>query len=117
MERRRTDGKGNCRDDGLQPADGIQIHSKDTEWIKEHRTNNTWTARTAGSGEYVRNGQDITRAGISGGGQNMKKMMIILAAVVVLVIVTVIIGQISINDTERTIAQTDAFIELAEVGR
>ncbi|MBR3243991.1 MAG: hypothetical protein IKF90_15055 [Parasporobacterium sp.] len=47
----------------------------------------------------------------------MKKMMIILAAVVVLVIMTVIIGQISINDTERTIAQTDAFIELAEVGR
>ena len=47
----------------------------------------------------------------------MKKMMVILAAVVALVIVTVIIGQISINDTERTIAQTDAFIELAEGGR
>lgn len=47
----------------------------------------------------------------------MKKMMIILAAVVVLVIVTVIIGQISINDTERTIAQTDTFIELAEAER
>ena len=77
---------------------------------------NTQTARTASSGECVRSGRDITRAGISGGG-TMKKMMVILAAVVALVIVTVIIGQISINDTERTIAQTDAFIELAEGGR
>ena len=47
----------------------------------------------------------------------MKKMMIIMAAVTVLVIVTLIIGAVSQKDTERAIAQADAFIELAEGGR
>lgn len=44
----------------------------------------------------------------------MKKLIIIMAAVVVLVIVTLIIGQISIQSSEKAIAQADAFIEMVE---
>ena len=47
----------------------------------------------------------------------MKKLMIIMAAVVVLVIVTLIIGQISIQSSDKAIAQADAFITEMEAGR
>ncbi len=47
----------------------------------------------------------------------MKKMMIILAAVTVLVIVTLIIGQASARDSEKAIAQADAFIAEMEAGK